>query len=69
MYSGGVPFAGMREAKIVRDVLTGIRPLRPTNANLDDHVWLIITRCWSADASARPQAADLLELALGEAEG
>ncbi|EIN03611.1 hypothetical protein PUNSTDRAFT_26479, partial [Punctularia strigosozonata HHB-11173 SS5] len=58
IFDGRIPFHEITNVYIVlREVLDGKRPLRPTHARdlgLDDYIWEVaIDSCWAADPLRR----------------
>ena len=61
--TGGLPFCGMPETKMVCLVVEGLRPKEPENASaigFSDSLWNFVQRCWDANMELRPQVADLV---------
>jgi serine/threonine protein kinase len=60
--TGKPPFAGYRNAYVVRMVLSGKRPPRPEEeGNLfTDETWEVVERCWKKQPGDRPSAKDVL---------
>ncbi|KDN35664.1 hypothetical protein RSAG8_11407, partial [Rhizoctonia solani AG-8 WAC10335] len=56
-----LPYAGARDAVIMRRILTGNVPSRPeshipTGIEQADRLWSMISRCWAFDPLERPKA-------------
>ena len=61
--TGQAPFSHLRsEYHVVDQVAKKTRPERPPgNIWISDDLWEIMSRCWSAKPSARPDIAEVLE--------
>ncbi|KAG6824352.1 hypothetical protein H0H92_007118 [Tricholoma furcatifolium] len=66
VFAGKPPFANLRPHLIVRKVMDGHRPERPSAASpswnvwgLTEDVWTLIERCWHADPDSRPAIDEL----------
>ena len=52
--TGILPYGNNRDGIIAFHVVTGERPTRPANARwLEDHIWTMITACWSESREQR----------------
>ncbi|KLO16952.1 kinase-like protein [Schizopora paradoxa] len=62
-FTGMLPFSYIRpDAKVIFDVIKGIRPKRPTVAEapqLTDELWKLMTDCWDHDQLKRPSAGEV----------
>ena len=59
------PFSPIIHYAVPALVISGKRPLRPTNRDilgLSDNVWLLMEKCWDLDPSVRPHISDILAL-------
>jgi hypothetical protein len=64
MFSGLVPFLGVRPEVIPMRVFAGARPPKPTTSpdiGFTDLVWNIMERGWAAEPRDRPDLSDFLE--------
>ena len=62
--TGTAPFLDARDDDILDEVLTGLRPKRPSeNAPraLVDALWTCIQACWSPEPEKRPTALEVLQ--------
>lgn len=61
VFTGSIPYVEYRvDAAVIRQILSGARPKRPTNAaeqGLSDTIWMLMEMCWSPDWKARPSVA------------
>jgi len=55
MFTGKVPFHNRIAATVVVDVLSGVRPGRPTDPRLTDDLWDLTRCCWNNDPRRRPE--------------
>ncbi|KAG6901143.1 hypothetical protein C0995_016509 [Termitomyces sp. Mi166 len=56
--NGAVPFKNIVDMEQFRNVVTrGERPKRPYQ--MDDKIWALVERCWTADPSERPDFVDV----------
>lgn len=64
MLTGLAPFHPLQDVDISSKVLQGSRPMKPTNASdlgISDGLWELLTRCWNADDTKRPQVNEILK--------
>ncbi|KAG6808087.1 hypothetical protein H0H92_005423 [Tricholoma furcatifolium] len=61
VFAGKPPFANLRPHLVVRKVMDGHRPERPSDTSpswnvwgLTEDVWALIEKCWHADPASRP---------------
>ena len=60
--TGKRPFCPMRNAGIIRAVISGERPAKPENAEevgMTDAVWNLLRECWKEDRTTRPTIGDI----------
>lgn len=63
MLTGVTPFHPLRDPEIAYKVIQGERPPMPPNAKdlgISDKLWQLLTRCWHADLTQRPQIDEIL---------
>ena len=58
---GVIPFEGVHEIQIVKNVSRGKRPPRMDKPPLSDKTWNLIKRCWVKEAVRRPAMEDIIE--------
>ena len=62
VFTGSVPFAGCRFAKVMLEIMEGKRPPRPTHPTFTEVLWTLMQRCWDPDPCLRPEASEALEI-------
>lgn len=63
VFSGRVPFEGLRDTAAILKVYKRERPSRPddeTAVALTDYLWAVVERCWHQDRERRPLVASVL---------
>lgn len=58
---GAIPFEGVHEIQIMKNVSKGKRPPRMDKPPLSDKAWNLIKRCWAKEAVRRPAMEDVVE--------
>ena len=63
IFSGHLPYEEVpSDYRILMDVLNGMRPPRPKNAEIsgfNQDIWSIMQACWSSKPNERPSCADV----------
>lgn len=64
--AGKIPYAGLRDFVIVKNILSGVRPMRPeeqipSNRRHADLLWSLLTSCWAHSAQGRPTPIEVLD--------
>lgn len=62
IYSGNVPFPEVAEHQVIRRIIQGSRPERPTLAGaglMSDDLWTLMTQCWDTEPHDRPRIDDV----------
>ena len=55
LYNGRFPFIDRAPAKVLKDILEGVRPSRLDSCKrISSSIWKIIDNCWSSDPRYRP---------------
>ncbi|CAI8037280.1 Tyrosine-protein kinase transforming protein ros [Geodia barretti] len=54
MTCGGVPYTGIHIMSLLRELNSGHRLDRPSNAVCSDEIWEMMTSCWSTSPGNRP---------------
>ncbi|KAF8631111.1 hypothetical protein AX17_005156 [Amanita inopinata Kibby_2008] len=64
IHFGIVPFHGMSEITIIRNVRNKKRAQRLQHPLIEDDAWRLIHRCWKSEATRRPTMEDVAEIML-----
>ena len=69
IFSGNIPFHELfHDCAVLFKVLNGIRPSRPTETSmtqhLDNDIWRLIETCWSSEPNNRPRAFEVVQFLL-----
>lgn len=56
--SGKVPYADVKDARVLALLTAGERP--PRTRKIDNHLWGILLQCWAQKPAERPTAKSLL---------
>ena len=68
VFTSKVPFHECtRDITVIRKVMSGERPARPSGHEISDDIWKIMKRCWRKDPSTRVSVSDVLDGLLGTA--
>ncbi|KAF9258242.1 kinase-like protein [Marasmius fiardii PR-910] len=58
--AGTIPFANLKDGKVVLKVVNGKRPPRPQAVSwCPDSIWGVVEQCWKQESHLRPTAADV----------
>ena len=60
-FTGKVPFSNCIAATAMTNIITGVRPERPTHPDFIDGLWTLTQRCWEERSQDRPQIASIIE--------
>ena len=60
VFTGAVPFNGMRDVAAIHEIMSGKRPPRPHNPIFTTKLWKLMQRCWDDDPHVRPGVSDVL---------
>lgn len=61
VFAGTIPFGEGPDHVIMRSVLQGERPERPTHPTFTKALWSLMQRCWDHDPKLRPTASEVTE--------
>jgi hypothetical protein len=71
VFTGHPQFGDERDAKVMSDILQGVRPKRPTakecgGVPMPDKWWNVASACLRTDAHRRPGVDQILEMVTGQ---
>ncbi|KAF8186920.1 kinase-like domain-containing protein [Mycena galopus ATCC 62051] len=70
IWTGKAPFFEfILDAPVIFNVLTGIRPSRPTAIPFDHDLWLLLQDCWKKNSCDRPDASQIVQHLVGPTIG
>jgi hypothetical protein len=62
VFTGTVPFGGIRSSEVVIRVTEGKRPERPDHPGFTEPFWKLTQRCWSQRAQGRPKMEEVIKV-------
>jgi hypothetical protein len=61
VFTGTVPFSGVRASEVVIRITNGKRPGRPNHPEFSNPLWTLTTRCWAEAAKDRPNIEEVVK--------
>jgi len=65
VFTGAAPFSDKKNAAAMFDIMSGVRPPRPTHPTFTAELWILMQTCWDQNPYLRPEASEVLQVFLG----